>query len=151
MYEKGRSFIGAAILLRQRGGYEYVVLHLLCQGIEIVLKSFLLFHSYDTYKPLLRKLSHDLEKIADTVLTAFKLKPLPASVRTELRTLNSLYAKHLLRYGSFYDVLVDASTIPAERVSRRILAAIRLAQRGIKTRAPSNTALNLPGASAPAG
>jgi len=151
MYGKGTSFIGASILLRERGGYEYVALHLLCQGIEIVLKSFLLFHSYDTYKPLLRQLSHDLEKIADTVLTAFKLKPLPASVRTELRTLNSLYGKHLLRYGSFYDVLVDPSTIPSERVCKRILAAIRLVQRRIKTTAPSNTALNLPGATAPAG
>jgi hypothetical protein len=140
MHEKGKGFIGAAILLRQRGGYEYVVLHLLCQGVEIVLKSFLLFQSYDSYNPVLKNLRHDLVKIADRVLDAFKLKPLTPAVRRELTALNSLYAKHLLRYGSFYDVLVDPSTIPSKLVFRRISAAIRLAERRTVTNEPSETA-----------
>lgn len=37
MFAKGKAFLGAAILLRQKGGYEFVVLHLLCQGIEVTL------------------------------------------------------------------------------------------------------------------
>jgi putative oxidoreductase len=150
MYEKGKNFIGAAVLLRKQGGYEYVVLHLLCQGIEIVLKSFLLFHSYDSYQPRMRKLGHNLERITDRVLALFKLKPLPHTIRSELRTLNSLYAKQFLRYASFYDVLVDPSTIPSERASRKILAAIRLANRHLQTYAPPSAPLNLPAASAPA-
>jgi hypothetical protein len=134
MYAKGKSFIGAGVLLRKQGGYEYVVLHLMCQGIEIVLKSFLLFHDFDKYWRQLktRSLGHDLEKITDTVLDAFKLNRLSDCARTELRNLNSLYSEHLLRYGSFRDVLVDARTIPSERVSKRILAAIRLANRRIR-------------------
>jgi hypothetical protein len=46
MYVKGKNFLGAAMLLRQKGGYEYVVLHLMCQGIEITLKAFLLFKDH---------------------------------------------------------------------------------------------------------
>ena len=38
MYAKGKAFLGAAILLRSKNGHEYVVLHLLCHGIEITLK-----------------------------------------------------------------------------------------------------------------
>ncbi len=54
MYAKGKSFIGAVLLLRQRQGYEYVVLHLFCQGIEITLKGLLLIKDYDKYKGKLK-------------------------------------------------------------------------------------------------
>ena len=46
-YRRGQHFIAAAILLRQHGGHEYVVLHLLCQGVEIVLKAILLLRDFD--------------------------------------------------------------------------------------------------------
>ena len=42
MYAKGKGFLGAALLLRREGGYGYVVLQLLCQGVEITLKALLL-------------------------------------------------------------------------------------------------------------
>ena len=35
MYAKGQAFVIAAALLRRNGGYEYAVLHLLCQGVEV--------------------------------------------------------------------------------------------------------------------
>ena len=39
MYDKGKNFIGAAILLRRLGRQtEYVVLHLICQGMEVIPK-----------------------------------------------------------------------------------------------------------------
>jgi hypothetical protein len=129
MYSKGMAFIGAAILLRQQGGYQWVVLHLLCQGIEIVMKSFLLIRDYDKFKPRLKKLGHNLEKIVKVTLKEFKLNPLPPAVATELKALNSLYATHLLRYGSGYDILVDPKTIAVDRVWRRLHATIRLARR----------------------
>jgi hypothetical protein len=63
MYQKGKHFVLAALLLRQKGGYEYVVLHLLCQGIEITLKALLLSADYDTHRPKLRSYGHDLLRL----------------------------------------------------------------------------------------
>jgi hypothetical protein len=129
MYAKGKSFLGAAILLRQKGGYEYVVLHLLCQGIEIVLKGVLLAVDYDKYKPKLKQLGHDLLKITDAATDAAGLPALRPRIRTEMESLNRLYSRHLLRYGSGYDILVDPSTIPSRLVLRRMAALLRLVER----------------------
>ncbi len=134
MYAKGKNFISAALLLRKRGGYEYVVLHLLCQGVEIVLKAMLLFRDYDKYMPKLQKhFGHKLEKLAAKVLKEFDLKPLRKDVATELKRLNSLYSSQLLRYGSFHDVLVDPSSIASRLVLRKIGAAVRLGERSLAT------------------
>lgn len=132
MYAKGKSFVGAALLLRKRGGYEYVVLHLICQGMEIVLKAMLLYRNYDSYKKRLRKpFGHNLEKLVTEVLDEFGLHPLREDVATELEHLNSLYKKHLLRYGSFHDRLVNPSSIGSNLVLRKIYAAIRLCDRSL--------------------
>ena len=129
MYAKGKSFLGAAMLLRQNGGYEYVVLHLLCQGIEIVLKALLLAIDYDKYKPKLKKLGHDLLKITDATTDAAGLRKLRPRIRAEMESLNRLYSRHLLRYGSGYDILVDPNTIPSRLVLRRAIALLRLVER----------------------
>lgn len=136
MYVKGKAFLGAAILLERQGKSEqmdHVVLHLLCQGIEIVLKGILLLRDYDTFVVCLRKrLGHNLCKVARKASVVYGLKPPRGEVDRELRTLSSLYSKHLLRYASGYDILVDPRTIPRERVFRRIAAVIRLAERELK-------------------
>jgi len=130
MYFKGKNFLRAAILLRKAGGYEYIVLYLLCQGIEITLKSFLLFHDYDKYKPRIKtRFRHDLEKLTVELLSIFGLNPIKPLLSDELHNLNMLYINHYLRYGSFYDVLVDPNTISSDRVLRRIVATLRLADR----------------------
>lgn len=140
MYAKGKSFVGAALLLRRRGGYEYVVLHLMCQGVEIVLKAMLLFRNYDSYKKRLKKdFGHDLEKLATGVIDEFGLHSLREDVATELKHLNSLYSKHLLRYGSFHDRLVNPSSIASRLVLRKIYAAIRLGDRSLCLEAHSQT------------
>jgi hypothetical protein len=132
MYAKGKNFRAAAILLRQRGGYEYVVLHLICQGIEITLKALLLFKDYDRYKDQLRKpLDHNLNTIVAAASTEFSLRPISGTLATELAALNSLYSKHLLRYGTFYDILVNPQTIASDLTLHRIAAVIRLADRNI--------------------
>jgi len=98
MYSKGKSFLGAAILVRQAGGYEYVVLHLLCQGIEIVLKAILLIRNFDRYSGKLKRYGHDLGKLSAAVITEFdRLKPIGPALATELAALNSLYSTHRLR------------------------------------------------------
>ncbi|MDQ3772934.1 MAG: hypothetical protein M3461_00320 [Pseudomonadota bacterium] len=136
MYVKGKAFIGATILLRRQGnseGTDHVLLHLLCQGIEVTLKGLLLLRDYDRFIVRLRKpLGHNLFKVAKEASTAYGLKPLRGDLDGELRTLNNLYSQHLLRYGSEYDILVDPRTIPRELVFRRLAAVIRLAERELK-------------------
>jgi hypothetical protein len=129
MYEKGGAFLGAALLLRQRNASEYAVLHLLCQGIEVLGKGFLLSVSYDTHNPKLRAYGHNLIKLVTTVEKIANISILRPEVRAELEVLNNLYMKHLLRYGSGYDILVDPKTIPSRRVLSRAVALVRLARR----------------------
>ena len=130
MYAKGTSFLRAAILLDRQGPYDSVVLQLLCQGLEIVLKAFLLFRNYDSYASQLQKpIGHNLEKATSTAIREFGLRPLRPSATAELRNLNRLYSRHLLRNGTPRDIILDASTIPRRRVFRKAAAALRLADR----------------------
>ena len=126
---KGQAFIGAALLLRRENGHEAVVLHLLCQGIEVTCKGLLLAADYDAYQPKLRSYGHRLDRVADIVLSHFRLKPLPASLRAELVALSTLYSGHRLRYASGYDILVEPSTISSSLVLRRMLVLFRLLRR----------------------
>jgi len=129
MYAKGNAFLGAAILLRQMGGYEYVVLHLICQGIEITLKGLLLAIDYDRFRPELKRLSHNLLAVAEAVISVVGLAPMRPHLKSELEGLNRLYSQHLLRYGSVHDILVDPKTIPSKIVLRRMVAVLRLVKR----------------------
>ncbi len=137
MYSKGKIFLGAAVLLQQKVGYEYVVIHLMCQGMENVLKALLLFKYYDKYRgQLKRPLGHDLEKLVATLLSEFGAKPMSHAFAGELKALNSLYSDHLLRYGSFCDIFVDPQEIPSALTLRKIGAVIRLADRHVTAQAP---------------
>ena len=42
MYAKCKAFLGAAIFLRKKNGYDFVVLHLIFQGVVVMLKGLLL-------------------------------------------------------------------------------------------------------------
>ena len=129
MYQKGKHFLGAALLLRQKGGHEYVVLHLLCMGIEITLKALLLFADYDTHKPKLRRpYGHDLMQLTCAMRSTFGIKLRP-QLEAELKALASLYKKHLLRYGTPHDFLVGPTAVASDRVFRRMEAVVRLAER----------------------
>lgn len=137
MAVKGKAFVGAALLLRQRGGYEYVVLHLLCQGIEILAKGELLFTDYRTDQPKLRSYGHNLVKLAEAIEKASGVRVLKPLVRNELEALSGLYAKHNLRYGSGYDLFVNPSTIQTDRVLSRLRALLKLAERSGATAHPA--------------
>ena len=131
MYEKGKSFLGAALLLRKQGGSEYVVLHLLCQGIEITLKALLLMLKYNDYKSQLKKgpFGHNLEHLVNTAIREFGVRPISTALSTELKQLNALYSRHRLRYGTMFDILVEGRTIASNATVRKIAAVIRLANR----------------------
>ena len=130
MYEKGKRFIAAALLLRQRQGYEYGVLHLLCQGIEITLKGLLLMNDYDKYKGKLKSaFGHNIKKLAAAAISEFNVRPLRPALEAEVEMLSSLYSGQYLRYGTPYDVLVNPETIQSRLPLRKIAAVIRLADR----------------------
>ena len=111
---------------------DYVVLQLLCQGIEIVLKGLLLLKDYDRYESSLKQLGHNLHKIALEAVSAYSTKPLHPDLDQELSALNNLYSKHLLRYGVLPDIFIDPRSIAREKVVRRIAAVIKLAERGLE-------------------
>lgn len=129
MYEKGKGFIGAALLLRRSGAFQYVVLHLLCQGIELILKALLLFLDYEKYKPQLLRIGHDLIHAVSKLSFAVGAPALKSGISAELATLNSLYKSHLLRYGTGRDIFLDPACIPYSLVLRRTAAMIRLIER----------------------
>lgn len=132
MDAKGVAFLGAALLLERKGGHEFVVLYLLCQGIEVVLKSVLQLKDYGRYTPELKRLGHRLDRLAERAVTEFNLKPLSKALADELRTLTTLYCGHLLRYGSAYDFLRGPAPVPCDRVWRRTAAVLRLAEREMR-------------------
>ena len=129
MYEKGKAFVGAALLVNQKNGNASVVLHLLCQGIEIVLKAMLLARDYDHYKPRLKDLGHNLVKAAAAARKATGLNIYTGSALAELQSLNTYYLQHLLRYASNFDIYIDPASIPHERVVRHTLALVRYTER----------------------
>jgi hypothetical protein len=137
LYFKGKNFVEAAILLRCHQGDEYVVLQLLCQGIEIILKALLLLKNYDFYTPLMKSeysggFGHNLVRLSSEVLQLYGLKSLQPAIVVELQELNNLYSKHIMRYYSPCDILIDPNIVKSNFVLKRILAAIRLIDTKIK-------------------
>ena len=123
MYLRGKGFVGAALLLQKQGGYEFVSLHLLCQGIEIVLKALLLLHDYDRYKPRMGRrkgFGHDLVHLEHEVRAIFGIGSGSNALSDELNGLNGFFAKHQLRYASLIDILVDPRFIPVGSVIRQL-------------------------------
>lgn len=130
MYTRGRTFIGAAMLVRQKTGYEYVVLHLLCQGIELILKALLLYRDYDKYRPILKsRFRHNLVRAAECVNLEFGRKPLKPKLLLELKELNDLYNRNLLRYGNAFDLFFDPAKIASDLVLRKVFHTVKLIDR----------------------
>ena len=130
MYSKGKSFLAAAILLEEKSGNSSAVLHLICQGVEIILKAILLAINYDKYQPMLKKgLGHNLIRLASETANAGSIKQIQGDLLLELEILNKLYREHRLRYATSYDILVDTRTIQSELVVHKMYSIMRLLQR----------------------
>ena len=139
MYSRGKSFLASAVLLQRASGHEYVVLHLLCQGIELILKALLLFADYKKYKPILQNAyGHRIEKLGADVSLAYGLRPMRPALANELAELSAYFSKHLLRYAGIQDIFIAPCSIARDRVFRRIVAVLRLAEREIARR-PGST------------
>jgi hypothetical protein len=130
MFHKGKNFLWAAKLLEENGGYHYVVLHLLCQGFELIIKGLLLMQNYDTYMPKLKSMGHNLIKGVKE-LNEFVVKSLKIDEDTmnELGKLNVFYRKHILRYGNLSDLLIDSKTISSDLVMKYALKLVRFGNR----------------------
>jgi len=110
MYQKGKDFILAAMLLNQKNRFNYVYRHLICQELENILKSLLLFKDFKRFKPLLkprRELGHDLEKIVLCWSKELNGNRINVKLLNEIKTPNIFYKNHRLRYGSIADLLFD--------------------------------------------
>lgn len=96
----------------------------------MVLKGIALVLDYDLFRPMIKDtLGHDLVAAAKVFIFATSARCLTPKVAAELETLSRLYRRHLLRYGTALDTLIDPATIPSGLVLRRIRALIRLADR----------------------
>ena len=97
------------------------------------MKGLLLIVDYDKFRPKLKsKLHHNLVLTSQTALDVVGLPRFKGAGLQELSNLDKLYSTHLLRYGSSYDVLVDAATIPYTRTLRRVAALVRrISRKGI--------------------
>lgn len=130
MFHKGAHFVGASILLKQKGGFHDVVLHLLAQGLEVMQKGLLLARDYDTFRPKLRTLGHNLVEGADALHSAYKLKPMKKDLRAELQALSDHYRKHNLRYGGIHDLFgLPTRELKSDLVLRRAAALALLSQK----------------------
>lgn len=138
LYRRGKSFIGAAVLLeRQPGADRYVVLHLLCQGAEIILKALLLLLDYEKYIKQQRRHGHDLNRLVEVAIKAFGLHAMRPKLSQEVQVLNNFYSRHLLRYDGLHDIFIDPASIESSRVFRRIAAVLRIAEREVTKSAGS--------------
>ncbi len=134
MLVRGHSFLKSAILLKKSGGSFDVVLYNICQGIEVTLKAFLLFKDYDHYYPLLPKkkhFGHDLEKLANEVISSNSLKPLSAEESHEILTLNKYYTNQFLRYSGIHDIFYPSHNVEFGAIVKRLIVAIRYAEKNL--------------------
>ncbi len=129
MIIRGVHFLGAAIFLKREGGHGYVVRHLLCQGLELLLKGILLYHDFNGYWPKLKGFSHDLMSLSSEVGRAYKVRPMSQGLTAELKVLSGWYAMHLLRYSSGLELVVDVDTIVYDKMLARTCAVLRVLRR----------------------
>ena len=146
LFYRGVNFMLAAKILEKKGGYRYVVLHLLCQGLEIIIKGLLLMQNYDKYKPKLTNesrggLGHNLVRGSEELrneLDSTSLK-IDEDTMSELKILNNFYHNHLLRYGSpALDLFVEPKTISSDLVIRYAFKLVRFGNRKFRIKKPTN-------------
>lgn len=130
-YYKGKAFFGAALLLRQRGGNEWVVRHLVGQSIELMCKAMLLAADFDGYRIKLAKppYGHNLVKLVAEARGAYGLHELDRETSGELAAFNKSYAGHTLRYGGIIDLFHIPSTVPVERLIRKCGITLHVIER----------------------
>lgn len=125
MYEKGRSFVMAAGLVKAYEGHRFVYLYLLCQGLECIGKALLLDCGYEKYEPVLRDCyGHDLKVLMAEVNQNSGRRFFSEAASKELRVLNTFYKKHMLRYGDPFDFKKQSLSLNAEHLHRELVDSL---------------------------
>ena len=133
-YEKGKAFLRMSSLAAEQGkteAFDYVSLHLLCQGIEIYLKALLLRKDFDRYWPRLRQLGHNLTEIARETAAAYGRKPPSGRVAEELAALARGYGLHQFRYAGPTDIFGAPESIERRNVKRYLVALVTGVERSL--------------------
>lgn len=131
-FERGCAFVGAALLTRPHAIQEpqqYVFLHLVCQGIELITKGLLLTRDFDTYRPREKEFGHKITRLIEETLTVFNKRPLEPKLKAEIKYLADSFGEHRLRYASAMDIFIAPSSIECDLVLRKLHAVIRLSRR----------------------
>ena len=126
LFDKGKSFIAAAVLLDQKKGSNDVVLHLICQGLEIIQKALLLAKDYGRFEPMLKKWRHDLVLAADQLQSAYGFNPIDESDRADLEEINVYYCQHLLRYSEIRNFIGGTQHLSGEKALRRAVSLLEI-------------------------
>lgn len=133
-YLRGRQFIRVAFTLDQdEPGDGYVVRHLLCQGIELMLKAILLRKNYDTYRSRLSRkpFGHDLIGLLDEVKRQYNVK-LEAELLADIKKLNSFFITHRFRYSDIEALIAPAHSFPIRRCLEKLLPLMQAMDRRMR-------------------
>jgi hypothetical protein len=129
MFEKGVAFFHTYQLLQKEDlsePAEWVSLHNLCQGVEVTLKSLLLFSDFDKYRPMLKDaFGHDLGRLFDGAILEYKLHGLSNSSKQEIAELSKFYRCNTMRYGTGMDFFIIPNGVKRERVVRLMAQIIK--------------------------
>jgi hypothetical protein len=126
MYNKGKEFIGASILMKENNGKSYVQIHLLLQGVEIILKALLLNKDYNLYTKKLRKIGHNLTKLVKEVKKCYRVKNIDTNLQHELTSINNHYLNGNLRYGGLLDILIDVNSVNVGTIEEKTVQLIKV-------------------------
>lgn len=127
MFEKGIEFVESAIFLAQKKGQTYVQIHLLLQGLEIILKSILLSKDYDKYnKKLKKEFGHNILKLINELKEIYGFKNIDQKFERELTLIHGYYLSNNLRFGSLLDIFIDVNSIDINTIELKTLKLIKI-------------------------
>jgi DNA polymerase III delta prime subunit len=130
--KKGENFIRTALLLRKNNSDENVVLSMICQGIENILKGLLLAKDYVRYEPLLRrKFGKNLLRLYYRTRKEYKIKNLNARAVNELQILAYLYKNQFLHYGHLINLLNDDKAFESGHLLKKLFQILAYVKKRI--------------------
>jgi hypothetical protein len=128
--KKGENFIRTALLLRKNNSDENVVLSMICQGIENILKGLLLAKDYVRYEPLLRrKFGKNLLRLYYRTTKEYRISNLDVRAVNELKILAYLYKNQFLHYGHLINLLNDDKAFESGHLLRKLFQILAYVKR----------------------
>ncbi len=130
--KKGENFIRTALLLRKNNSEENVVLSMICQGIENILKGLLLVKDFVRYEPLLRrKFGKNLLRLYYRTRKEYNISNLDARAVNELQILAYLYKNQFLHYGHLINLLNDDKAFESGHLLKKLFQILAYVKKRI--------------------